>query len=204
MSIRYNIISKFYDLIDVFYFGKYKTSPRKYMLENIDNENISILDLCVGTASNAILIAEKRKNANVVGIDISKDMLDVSKRKIEKMKMKNIELKLMNAASLDFHDESFDAVIMSLLLHEISEKEGSLILKEALRVLKKNGKIIVIEWEKPSGVIKNIMFYFVKILEGRSFPDFLKKDLSSFFVRHGLSVLNESKRDYTRVFTLRK
>lgn len=37
--------------------------------------------------------------------------------------MKNIELKLMNAASLDFNDESFDFVIMSLLLHKISEKE---------------------------------------------------------------------------------
>ena len=46
-------MSGFYDLLDVIYFRKYETSPRKIVNESIKAED-KILDLCTGTGTNAV------------------------------------------------------------------------------------------------------------------------------------------------------
>ena len=83
MQVFYKIISKGYDLLDVIYFRNFKKSPRKAVLDRI-YENEKILDLCTGTATNAITIAKKKTNAKIVGIDLSKNMLKVAQNKIRK------------------------------------------------------------------------------------------------------------------------
>ena len=46
-------MSGFYDLLDVIYFRKYETSPRKVVNESIKPGD-KILDLCTGTGTNAV------------------------------------------------------------------------------------------------------------------------------------------------------
>lgn len=60
MQIFYKIISKSYDLLDLIYFRNFKKSPRKAVLDRI-YENEKVLDLCTGTATNAIIIAKKKQ-----------------------------------------------------------------------------------------------------------------------------------------------
>ena len=55
-KVFYKIMAKFYDLLDVVYFRNYDRSPRKVVNDRI-KENDKILDLCTGTATNAINIA---------------------------------------------------------------------------------------------------------------------------------------------------
>lgn len=56
-EVFYKTMSKFYDLVDIIYFRNYKNSPRKVVLETIENGD-SVLDLCTGTATNALKIAK--------------------------------------------------------------------------------------------------------------------------------------------------
>lgn len=73
-AIFYKIMSGLYDLLDVIYFRDYENSPRKAALETIGGKD-RVLDLCTGTAANAIRISQALPKTKIVGVDISKDML---------------------------------------------------------------------------------------------------------------------------------
>ena len=61
----YKAMSGFYDLLDVIYFRKYDTSPRKVVNEAIKDYD-KILDLCTGTGTNAVNIAKADGNSGKV------------------------------------------------------------------------------------------------------------------------------------------
>ena len=58
-KLFYKAISGFYDLIDVIYFRDYENSPRKVIFEAVDDTN-GVLDLCTGTATNALKIVDRK------------------------------------------------------------------------------------------------------------------------------------------------
>ena len=64
-ALFYKTMSKFYDLLDVIYFGKYDTGPRRVVNEAIE-DNDNILDLCTGTGTNAVNIAKKNASVKIV------------------------------------------------------------------------------------------------------------------------------------------
>ena len=119
-TLFYKATSRFYDLLDVIYFGKYDTGPRRVVNEAV-KDNDEILDLCTGTGTNAVNIAKKNAGVKIVGVDISKNMLAVAKSKLKKEKLLNIEFLLMDASDMSFENECFDKVLLSLVLHEIDE-----------------------------------------------------------------------------------
>ena len=87
----YGIMAGLYDTVcDGIYCRNYESSPRKAVLEAINN-NDKVLDLCTGTATNAIRIAKQKPETKIVGIDISKDMLRVAKEKVRKQNARNIQ-----------------------------------------------------------------------------------------------------------------
>lgn len=204
LSIIYKIIAGFYDIIlDGIYFQNYKKSPRKAVLESIDRED-KVLDLCTGTATNAIRIAQALPESKIVGIDISKEMLRVAKSKIQKKHIQNIKLYSMDATNTKFKDKCFDKVLISLVLHELEEPLAENILKEARRVLKDDGSIIVTEWERSKIIWRKILFSPVHILEPKTYRAFIKKDLYEYFGKYGLEIVEEIHCDYSKVLKLRK
>ena len=203
MQVFYKIISKGYDLLDVIYFRNFKKSPRKAVLDRI-YKNEKVLDLCTGTATNAITIAKKKTNAKIVGIDLSKDMLKVAQNKIRKKGLKNIRVFQMDATHLKFKSNCFDKILISLVLHELDEELAAKIIIEANRVLKDSGEIIITEWEPSKQLSKRILFAPIHYLEPKTYRKFIKKDLYSYFEKYGLSVQEDVHCDYTRVITLKK
>ena len=203
MQVFYKIISKGYDLLDVIYFRNFQKSPRKAVLDRI-YENEKVLDLCTGTATNAINIAKKKTNAKIVGIDLSKDMLKVAQNKIRKNGLKNIRLFEMDATHLKFKSNCFDKILISLVLHELDEELAAKIITEANRVLKDSGEIIITEWEPSKQLSKRILFAPIHYLEPKTYRKFIKTDLYSYFERYGLSIQEDIHCDYTRVITLKK
>lgn len=202
-KLFYKIISNAYDLLDVIYFRTYENSPRKAVLDQIyDNEKI--LDLCTGTATNAINIAKKRTNTNIVGIDLSKNMLKIAQNKIKKNKLKNIRLLQMDATQLKYKSNSFDKILISLVLHELDKELASKIIMEAKRVLKDNGEIIITEWKPSKQLFKRILFAPIHFLEPKTYRQFIKLDLYSYFEKYGLCIKEDIHCDYTRVLTLKK
>lgn len=202
-KLFYKVMSGFYDLLDVIYFRKYETSPRKVVFDTIGKKD-NVLDLCTGTATNAIVIAKKNPNAKIVGVDLSKDMLVVAREKVNKENLANVRLYRMDATQMNFKDESFDKVLLSLVLHETDEELAKKIIKEAMRVMKPDGELVVTEWERSDNFIKKILFIPIEILEPKPYKTFVTKDHKKYFKEFGLEQVECKHCDYSKVMRLKK
>ena len=202
-KLFYKVMSGFYDLLDVIYFRKYETSPRKVVFDTIGKKD-NVLDLCTGTATNAIAIAKKNPNAKIVGVDLSKDMLVVAREKVNKENLANVRLYRMDATQMNFKDESFDKVLLSLVLHEPDEELAKKIIKEAMRVMKPDGELVVTEWERSDNFIKKILFIPIEILEPKPYKTFVTKDHKKYFKEFGLEQVECKHCDYSKVMRLKK
>ncbi len=124
----------------------------------------SILDVATGTADFAIesLSINPEK---VVGVDISKGMLEYGQKKLDKMGLQDrIELKLGDSEKLPFSDGQFDAVIVAFGVRNFENLEKG--LSDIYRVLKKNGTLVVLEFSQPESFPfkQGYNFYFKNIL----------------------------------------
>ena len=202
-KLFYKVMSGFYDLLDVIYFRKYETSPRKVVFDTIGKKD-NVLDLCTGTATNAIAIAKKNPNAKIVGVDLSKDMLVVAREKVNKENLANVRLYRMDVTQMNFQDESFDKVLLSLVLHETDEELAKKIIKEAMRVMKPDGELVVTEWERSDNMIKKILLIPIEILEPKPYKTFVTKDHKKYFKEFGLEQVECKHCDYSKVMRLKK
>ncbi|MDD6038493.1 MAG: class I SAM-dependent methyltransferase [bacterium] len=199
----YKAMSGFYDLLDIIYFRKYETSPRRVVNELVSDQDV-ILDLCTGTGTNAVNLAKKHAGATIVGVDLSKDMLTIAKSKVKKELLTNVRLFQMDATNMRLKDECFDKVLLSLVLHEVDEELAGAIIKEAIRVLKPDGEFIITEWERSKEVGKKMLFAPIELLEPKPYRSFVVKDLYDYFDGFGLEVIEETHCDYSKVLRLRK
>lgn len=97
-----------------------------------------VLDLGCGTGLLTQAIEEKTKR--VVGLDLTREMLEEAKLQSKK-KSKSILFLLGDAEQLPFLDGQFDCVMTRLTIHHFPEPLK--IIKELVRVLKPNGRMIV-------------------------------------------------------------
>ncbi len=102
---------------------------------NDRSKKIKILDIGCGSGE----ISRFFNDLDYIGIDVNPDYIEFA-RKIYK---KNFEV--MNAQKLRFKKRYFDYVVIIGVLHHIDDKNCSLILNEITRVVKNDGKIIIIE-----------------------------------------------------------
>jgi ubiquinone/menaquinone biosynthesis C-methylase UbiE len=126
---------------------RYKILPPFNILKylNLQKDDIMI-DIGCGTGYFTLPASKIiGPGGRVIGLDISEEMLDEVRSKIENNGI-NIELMLSNELELPLRNSLGTFVLMSNVLHEAEDK-GAL-LKEANRVLKPGGRLALIEWEK--------------------------------------------------------
>jgi demethylmenaquinone methyltransferase/2-methoxy-6-polyprenyl-1,4-benzoquinol methylase len=177
------------------------------LMKKIPDDCKTVLEIAVGTAENSILLAKNKPNLNITGIDISESMLDIARNNIDKENLKNIELINMDASHMMFEHASVDVIIISLLLHELTEVTANKILKQCLNVLKHNGKILILEWEYPKKIMQKILFSVINLLEllaNKEYKQFMKKDFNLYFNQNGLRINNIDYGDYTKIIELEK
>lgn len=137
-----------------------------------------ILDVATGTADFAIE-AIKLEPAEVVGVDISDGMLDIGREKIKQKKLDSvISLENGDSENLRFDDNNFDAVIVAFGVRNFENLENG--LKNMYRVLNDQGKVIILEFSKPSSFpFKQVYnFYFNAILP--IIGNIISKDSSAY------------------------
>jgi len=84
-----------------------------------------------------------------VGIDISEGMLELGRKKLLKEGLDDrIELQTGDSEAIKFPDASFDAVTVAFGVRNFEHLERG--LSEIRRVLKPGGKLIILEFSKPS------------------------------------------------------
>ncbi|MDR0306289.1 MAG: methyltransferase domain-containing protein [Chitinispirillales bacterium] len=200
----YNIISKIYDLCISVYFNKEETNPRNAVAKLITENDKTLLDICAGTCQNSIKIAKSNSNIKVTAIDRSVKMLDVARHKILKDNISNIDLKAMDATNLKLENKGFDVVVISLVLHELEEITQQKILLEIHRVLKDEGKFIVVEWDRPKTVGRKVKFAFIELIEPKSYKKLMQQDMKIYFEKVGFEIDNTVLCDYTKIYKLKK
>lgn len=103
-----------------------------------------LADLGCGTGYFTIPASFRVKK--VFALDIQQEMLEILSDKIKKEKISNIEPILTHESSIPLPDNSIGVLFMANVFHEIDDKNS--ILKEGKRILKKEGKLIIIDWKK--------------------------------------------------------
>lgn len=123
-----------------------------YKRKAIENTSLSkgdrFLDLCTGTGDLIIQGAKVVGNeGNAVGADFSIEMLEVARKRIDESGLQNVEIVHADVTNLPFEENSFDVATMAFGLRNISEKEK--VFKEVFRVLKRGGRLAVLEFSNP-------------------------------------------------------
>jgi demethylmenaquinone methyltransferase/2-methoxy-6-polyprenyl-1,4-benzoquinol methylase len=99
----------------------------------------------------------------IIGIDLSAEMLDVGRKKVEKEGFTTkIELLKGDGEAINFPDNSFDAVTVAFGVRNFENLENG--LKEMLRVLKPGGKLVVLEFSKPKPGFRNLYNLYMGIV----------------------------------------
>lgn len=143
----FNKIAGQYDFLNRFLTFGIDNIWRKIAVKKIKNNPKNVLDIATGTADLAIITA-KYTNAEIIGLDISDQMLKVGKEKITKNKLDS-RIKLINgdAENLSFNNETFDAITVGFGVRNFENLEKG--LNEIYRVIKEGGYVAILEPSYP-------------------------------------------------------
>ena len=125
-----------------------------------------ILDIATGTGDVAIeIIRQNGHQKKVFGLDFSEPMVRRAQQKISKKGLfQSIAVSLGDAVDLPFREDTFNGSIIAFGLRNIQDKKQA--LSEMIRVIKKDAKVVVLEFTFPrEGMIRRLYpFYFTKFL----------------------------------------
>ena len=108
----------------------------------------SILDIATGTADMAIMACKLVNPDKITGIDISGQMLEEGRKKIDKEGLGDkIELLRGDSEAINFGENTFDAVMAAFGVRNFENLEKG--LAEMLRVLRPGGQLLILEFSKP-------------------------------------------------------
>ena len=125
-------------IYDVVFGGVFK-SGRARAAEAANRIGGRILEAGVGTGISLPLY---RGDCRLVGIDISKSMLEKARERVSRLGLRNIEnIAVMDVEDLHFEDGSFDVVIAQYVVTAVPHPEQA--LDEFYRVVKPGGEIII-------------------------------------------------------------
>ena len=134
----------------------------KQLADVLENAQAKVLDVACGTGDLALEL-QKNAKAKIIGTDFCRPMLKIASDKNKKnpFSIPYVEADGMN---LSFADETFDAVTIAFGLRNFSNWKDGLI--ELRRILKKGGKLVILEFSSPvlPGFRQIFQFYFSSIL----------------------------------------
>jgi demethylmenaquinone methyltransferase/2-methoxy-6-polyprenyl-1,4-benzoquinol methylase len=143
-----------YDLMnDVVSLGTHRIIKRFTVELSSIRPGQQVLDLAGGTGDFSLLFAPLLGNTgHVVLADINESMVRVGRdRIIDTGNPGNITYTLANAESLPFADNSFDCICIAYGLRNVTDKDAA--LRSMLRVCKKGGRVLVLEFSKPRSAL---------------------------------------------------
>lgn len=128
------------------------TLPNRAFVERLIELGIdrcsSALDLGTGPGDIPVHLCGQVAQLRVMAVDLAATMLELAETKVWEADLADrIELVHMDVKSLDFADDSFDAVFSNTILHHLAEP-GKM-LAEAARVLRPGGLLLIRDLFRP-------------------------------------------------------
>ena len=144
----------FFQQLDVYRYGKLNYLPRLVDFSSYRGKGL----LEVGCGAGIDLVRFARAGANVTGIDLSKTAIELARKNIGHNGL-SAELRVMNGESMQFADNTFDAVYAHGVLQYTADAEK--MISEIYRVLKPGGEAITMVYNRNSWL--NLMRKVTKV-----------------------------------------
>lgn len=198
----FNRIANRYDLgNDLISAGTHRLYKKKALRVISLSKGDKVVDLCTGTGDLLIEAAKiVGEEGKAVGVDFSEEMLEIARKRVRGSELKNVEIVHADVTNLPFEKDSFDAATMAFGLRNILERE--LALKEAFRVLRRGGRLSILEFSNPREFIcpriyRVYLDFFVPFVGGvvsgnRQAYEYLAKSISHF--PYSEEILEEARR----------
>ena len=123
-----------------FTFGQIAEAGRKHAVKIINSRRGRVLEVGVGTGLSLSCYGD---HLTLTGIDLSPEMLDKAREKVERRGLDNVAgLYEMDAGALAFADESFDTVVAMYVMTVVPEPER--VMRELERVCAAGGEVILV------------------------------------------------------------
>ena len=140
-------------------FCAYDKKTRERIVRNFfqgeKKERVLDLGCSIGAWS---LFLRKQKSKYIIGVDISKERLDLAKKRGYD------EVALANGTNLPFKDNYFDLIVCTdVLVHVLKEKSWKKIFKEANRTLKPGGVFIFSIPSRRAKLINDVLRFPIKL-----------------------------------------
>ena len=132
----YTSYAGFYDRV----FGKVFHEGRESVIRNLDVQpDEHILEVGVGTG---LALPMYPRHCRIVGIDFSEGMLAKAKEKAEAHSLDHVQLHRMDAAAMEFQDDSLDTVVAAYVVTAVPDYRK--VVNEMIRVCRPGGRIIML------------------------------------------------------------
>lgn len=132
---------------------------RKKLCEFIpEAADLKILDLATGTADVVITLTQHcPRITTAYGVDLSQNMLELGREKVRALRLDpKIILQTGDAARLSFLNEEFDMATMAFGIRNVENPIS--VLKEIFRVLKPNGRGVILEFSLPRNLLMKLFY----------------------------------------------
>jgi ubiquinone/menaquinone biosynthesis C-methylase UbiE len=157
VQTQYDRLADIYDLRWRNYILNTLTFLRDW--EQIEPQD-KILDVACGTGEFERLLLEQNPTQQITGIDLSENMLNVAREKYQTYP--NVEFHQASVDSLSFESDSFDMVVSASAFHYFDRPQVA--LTEMKRVLKPNGKLVILDWNKDYPIVR-ILDWILQIFD---------------------------------------
>jgi phosphatidylethanolamine/phosphatidyl-N-methylethanolamine N-methyltransferase len=121
-------------------FGRVFRESREAAIRSLDiAPGERVLEVGVGTGLTLPLYP---RHCEVVGIDLSRAMLDKARERVRRDGLGNVRLLHMDAADMAFGDDSFDRVVAAYVVTAVPDYAG--LMREIVRVCRPQGRIVLL------------------------------------------------------------
>ncbi len=136
----FNKISYRYDFLNsLLSFGLHKLWKKKLVDLLKPQQGEDWADLCCGTGDLAFLICKRvGPNGSITGIDSAKEILNIAKKKAERVKNKFINWEIKDILEIDEYARNFDGICMSYGLRNLESVEQG--IKKVFSLLNDKGR----------------------------------------------------------------
>jgi len=156
----------------------------------------TVLEVGVGTGINTSLYP---RTCTVTGIDLSTSMLDKARERVAREQLTNVRLMEMDAANMNFADESFDIVYAPYLISVVPDPVK--VVQEMRRVCKTGGRIIVLNHFRSQN---RLLSWGERLISPLTVHIGFKADLDlpGFLAQAGLKPVSIEKVNIPRIWSL--